>query len=262
VQLSYDDLTRLVKMVDASGTNQFAYYAGGLLKTEGGLWASDTVTNFYSSRLRTSLVLQQPTGTWTNQFTYDAARRLTNLVSKAGSFSYEYSAGVGALGPVSAQLVKRLTLPNSAAITNDFDSVGRVTKTHLRTSSAVLTNKHEYAYNLAGQRTRQTRVDASTVDYTYDKIGQLKTAAGSGGQSTESLGYAYDAAWNLHYRTNGATTTFSVNGLNELTNISTGVSLAWDRNGNLTNQSTVVYEYDDENQLVSVYDSNPASNVE
>ncbi len=53
-------------------------------------FASDTVTNSYVNRLRTSLVLQQPTGLWTNGFTWDAAGRLTNATSRASSFVYQY----------------------------------------------------------------------------------------------------------------------------------------------------------------------------
>jgi hypothetical protein len=60
---------------------------------------------------------------------------------------------------------------------------------------------------------------------TYDNIGQLKTAKGKEADTTsrshEQFGYAYDAAWNLNYRTNNALTqTFAVNSLNQLTNLS------------------------------------------
>ena len=60
----------------------------------------------------------------------------------------------------------------------------------------------------------------SYVNYTYDKIGQLNTALGleSGGTTNrllEQLGYAYDAAGNLHYRTNNALVqTFTVTSIN------------------------------------------------
>ena len=69
------------------------------------------------------------------------------------------------------------------------------------------TNSHVYAYNAGNQRTKQTRVEGSYVDYTYDNSGQLKTAKGteSGGSTNrfhEQFGYAYDAAGNLNYRTN------------------------------------------------------------
>src|SRR5439155_14460594 len=70
ITLQYSALNRLTNMVDAAGTTKFTYYAGGLLNTEDGPWASDTVTYTYNNaRLRSGLSLQQPTGTWTNGFT-------------------------------------------------------------------------------------------------------------------------------------------------------------------------------------------------
>jgi hypothetical protein len=114
--------------------------------------------------------------------------------------------------------VTNLALPNGSRITNAFDSVGRLTLTRLRTSGATARNTHSYLYNQGHQRTRQTRTDGSYANYTYDNIGQLKTAIGTGGQSTENLGYAYDAAWNLTTRTNyGTPQTFAVNVKNQLT---------------------------------------------
>src|SRR5205814_2888858 len=86
VTFQYDWLNRLTNMVDASGTNKYTYTVGGLLYTEDGPFASDTVTNTYVNRLRTALSLQQATGAWTNGFIYDAAGRLTNVTSQAGSF--------------------------------------------------------------------------------------------------------------------------------------------------------------------------------
>ena len=184
-------------MVDAAGTTVYTYYPGGLLWTEdlpapelrqaGGPWASDIVTNYYNSaRLRSGLGLARPTGAWTNGFTYDGGHRLATVVSPAGTFTYTYK------GP--GNLVTNLALPNSSRITNAFDSVGRLTSTRLLTSGNSLLNAHAYIYNLASQRTNQTRTDSSTVTYTYDNLGQLKSAVGSGGQSTENLGYLYDTA--------------------------------------------------------------------
>jgi RHS repeat-associated protein len=85
----------------------------------------------------------------------------------------------------------------------------------------------------------------------------LKTALGSGGQSTENLGYLYDPAWNLNKRTNnGSVTTFTVNNLNQVTNDGTW-TFSYDYNGNLVqqvraNHKEIDYTYDDENQLVRV----------
>jgi YD repeat-containing protein len=78
--------------VDGIGTTVYAYTIGGQLRSEGGLFADDTATNGYVQRLRTTLGLAQPTGEWTNGFIYDAAGRLTNVTSPAGSFGYVYDA--------------------------------------------------------------------------------------------------------------------------------------------------------------------------
>jgi hypothetical protein len=74
-------MSAVLNIVDALGTTKYAYKAGNQLLTEDGPFTSDTVTNTYVNHLRVALSLQQPTGLWTNKFAYDAARRLTNVVS-------------------------------------------------------------------------------------------------------------------------------------------------------------------------------------
>ena len=140
-------------MVDAAGTTKYAYPAGNQLLTEDGLRASDTVTNTYNNRLRTGLVLQQPTGSWTNGFGYDAAKRLTNVTSSAGTFTYTLG-GAGAASP----LIKKLLLPNTSYLTNTYDTMARLTGTYLKTSGNVVTNKHEYGYNAGNQRINSTNI--------------------------------------------------------------------------------------------------------
>src|SRR3954469_4963788 len=66
-------------MVDAAGTTLYTYTAGNRLLTEDGPFTSDTITNTYVNRLQTKLSLQQPTGVWTNGFTYDSGARLSNV---------------------------------------------------------------------------------------------------------------------------------------------------------------------------------------
>ena len=105
VRFEYDALNRVTKMVDAAGTTIYSYAAGGQLWTEDGPWSSDTVTNSYSNRLRTGLSLAQPTGSWTNSFGYDAAKRLTSVTSPAGTFTYTLGAAASA-----SLLIKKLAL--------------------------------------------------------------------------------------------------------------------------------------------------------
>jgi RHS repeat-associated protein len=248
ITYAYDALNRLTNMVDAAGTTKYTYYAGGLLNTEDGPWTNDTVTYTYNNRLRASLSLQQPTGTWTNGYTWDASHRLSTVASPAGTFTYTYR------DSQPSTLIKKLSLPNTSYITNTYDSVARLTGTYLENSSNTVLDKSEYLYNTGNQRIRLTRTDGSYYTNTYDNIGQLKGADST--VNTEDRGYLYDAAWNLSKRTNnGTTSTFTVDTKNELTGVDS-TSYSYDDNGNLTYNSTSgwTYYYDGENQLAAVDD--------
>jgi RHS repeat-associated protein len=153
---------------------------------------------------------------------------LTNVTSAARAFGYQYDSARGVS-------VTAIRLPNGAYITNYFDSVGRLNATGLGNSANTLLNWHNYTYNLGGQREFQSRLGASYLEYTYDHIGQLKTANGYEPDDSprlhEQLGYAYDAAGNLTHRTNNALVqTFGVNSLNQLTAVT--------RSGTLTVSGT------------------------
>src|SRR5207249_7656846 len=237
-------------MVDAAGTTKYTYYAGGLLNTEDGPWASDTVSYTYNNaRLRSGLTLQQPTGTWTNGFTYDAAHRLSTVTSPVGTFNYQYP------NNQPSTLIQKLVLPNTSYITNTYDNVARLAGTYLDNSSNTILDKSEYLYNAGNQRIRFTRTDGSYYTNSYDNIGQLKWVDST--VASEDKGYLYDAAWNLSKRTNNTgTDTFSVDSKNQYTS-GPGGSFTYDDNGNLTYYGQTLsweryFTYDAENQLVTV----------
>jgi hypothetical protein len=96
-------------MVDGVGQTAYIYALGGELFTEDGPFANDLVTNTYFNRLRVGLGLAQPTGAWTNGFIHDAAGRLTNVISPAGSFACFYPPGM-------QQLVGGIALPNGSSV--------------------------------------------------------------------------------------------------------------------------------------------------
>ena len=226
----YDDRQGLTQMTDAVGTTAFTYTDFGALLTEDGPWANDTVTLSYkANRQLNSFSLSQPNASdWVESYAYDAAGRQTNVASQAGNFGYLYHPEMvsGVFSP--ASVVQKLILGNGSVITNDYDSSARLLRVHLRNSGGTMLNSHDYQYNLANQRTRQTRTAGDYVDYTYDKTGQLEAAIGktSGGASDrlhELLLYNYDAAGNLIKRTNGypsganLTQTLVVDSRNQLT---------------------------------------------
>lgn len=221
ISMAYDVLNRLTNMVDAVGTTHYSYDQVGQLLSEGGLWPNDIVSYSYQNRLRTGLTLSQPNASaWTQSYGYDSARRLRSVTSPAGEFDYTLG-GASAASP----LIKKLLLPNGAYITNTYDNVARLLSTVLGNSGNTVLDSEIYLYNLAAQRTAETNAAGDYRNYTYDSIGELKTAVGKEGGGTanrlqEQFGYAYDAAGNLNYRTNNALIqNFNVNELNELSTI-------------------------------------------
>lgn len=219
IALAYDALNQLTNMTDGAGTTRFSRNAVEQLLSEDGPWADDTVSYTYQNRQRASLGVAAPNASaWAQTYGYDAAKRLTNVTSPAGTFNYTYEVG-------QASSVSLLTLPNGAYITNSFDSMTHLLSTVLKNSGGSVLNSHAYDYNVGNQRTRQTFTAGNYLDYAYDPIGQLQTALGkeAGGATSrlhEQFGYGYDAAWNLNFRTNNALVqNFGVNNLNELSSV-------------------------------------------
>ena len=140
-------MNRLTNMVDGVGTTAYGYDAAGQLLSEDGPWAADTVSYTYNNRLRSNLSLQAPNASaWTQTYGYDAAKRLTNVVSAAGTFGYRYD-------PVRNLQVNALALPSGAFITNNYDSEARLLSTVLKSPGLATLNSHSYQLNQANQRT-------------------------------------------------------------------------------------------------------------
>jgi RHS repeat-associated protein len=225
ISLQYDLLNRLTNMVDTAGTTRYTYTAASQLQAEDGPWPGDTVTYGYTSHLRTSLSVQAPNASvWNQAYTFDDANRLKTLTSPAGAFVYNYD-------PVRSLQIAGLNFPNAAYVTNLYDNVSRLLSTVLRSSFGTNLNAHSYGYNLANQRTWLTNLAGDFRAFGYDNIGQLTSASAtdpSGGpkRSQEQLGYSYDPAGNLAWRTNNALLQkFALNNLNQLTSSSNSGTL-------------------------------------
>lgn len=323
ITLQYDALNRLTNMADAVGTTRYSYNAASQLLSEDGPWADDTVGYGYQYRLRTSLNLLQPgVSAWTQSYGYDAATRLTNVISSAGAFGYTYATG-------QSLRLSQISLPNGSYITNNYDAMTRLLGTTLKNSGGTVLNSHAYGYNIGNQRTALTNTAGDYRNFGYDSIGQLKTTVGFEANATarlnEQMGYAYDAAGNLNHHTNNAfVQTFNVDSLNQLStinrsgtltvagtttssatnvtvnaqaaslyadytfakagfglvdgttnftavardnygrvdtntvtvNLSATASFIYDLNGNLRTNGTRIFDYDDENQLTRITESN------
>ena len=94
-------------------------------------------------------------------------------------FGYVFNASVGGT-PALTALIKKLALPNGAYITNTFDGDARLSGTWLKNSTNSVLDSQTYGFNLANQRTGLTNTLGNYINYTYDLIGQVKTAIGKG----------------------------------------------------------------------------------
>jgi RHS repeat-associated protein len=220
LQYSYDALNRLTNLTDAADTTIFSYTPAGQLESESNAWA--VVSYTYAQGLRTAMTLSQSGTNWTQSYGYDASWRMTNIVSPAGAFGYIFGGASSA-----SALIKRLTLPNGAYITNRFDELARLQETALANHWGHVLDGYTYQFDPLGLRTNITRnlgLTSSSASIGYDNIGQITSwlAQESGGTArlNEQLGFGYDAANNLRYRTNGAfVQSFNTDGANELTGV-------------------------------------------
>lgn len=320
---AYDLLNRLTNMIDAVGTTYFSYSPVGHLQSEAGPWSNDTVSYTYSDWLQIAMALTQPSGQWSQTNSYDSGWRLQWVASPAGTFNYSYNFQPASL------LISEITLPNGASFTNSYDSLTRLTQTSLNNHWGHALDSYIYSYDPLGLPTnilRNLGLTSSSVRVGYDNIGQVTSwlAKETNGiaRLNEQLSFGFDAADNLHLRTNGALSqTFTVDAANEMTNVSRNgtltvsgampapatnitvngnvaqsygdftfaatnnslingtnpftiiaqnvyglamtntqevnmpqsVNLAFDNNGNLTNDGTRVFGYDTENELTNVF---------
>jgi RHS repeat-associated protein len=225
VTYAYDALYRVKTMVDALGTHTFTHTPAGQLQSEIGSFVNDGVANIYSQQLRQALNLALPGGgTWGQTYGYDSAWRLQTLASPAGSFTYGYNVGAN-LSP--APLVRTVSLPNAAWVTNHFDSLDRLDYTALVNAWGHVLDGYAYTHDPLGLRTNVSRylgLSTNLATVGYDNIGQIISwvvkESSDAVRQNEQHGFGYDKAGNLLSRTNGSLIqTFACDALNELTNI-------------------------------------------
>ncbi len=203
-------------MTDLFGSTTFSNTPTGNPLSEDGPWSNDAVIYGYTEGLRTSMSV----GSQSFGYSFDSAWRMSALGSPSGTFHYGYEAA-------RPTFLSTITLPNSAWVTNHYDTLSRLDYTALVNQWAHVLDGYGYTPDLLGLRTNITRdlgLTTNSVAVGYDDIGQIKSwsAKESGGtlRLNEQLGWAYDKSANLQYRTNGALVqTFNNDVINELTNI-------------------------------------------
>jgi hypothetical protein len=119
---------------------------------------------------------------------------VSNFMPPTGTFTYTYSGG--------GDLPQQVQFPGSGYIQNAYDSLARLTNTYLHSPLAGTIDQHGYAYDAGSEVTNQVFSAGNFLGYTYDAIGQLKSAQGvespghgSNVRLLEQFGYAYDKCY-------------------------------------------------------------------
>lgn len=188
----YDALGRCAAMTDANGAvTSYAYDCVGNLVSE-----TDALGNVTS-------VLQKNGGR-TVKYAYDAMNRLTSVKGVDGATRYEYDA-----------MGRRIATDGAKEDTTyAYDEMGNLIS---QTTSGAYDLALEYAYDLSGRMTKESRTENGatlTSDYAYDKLGQLTSFERS---DNISESYTYDPVGNMLSKSaNGVKTRYTYNAANQL----------------------------------------------
>ncbi len=218
--------------------------------------------------------------TRTANMTYDAAGRLSGITYPAG-FTIEYTRNTDGqitaikkdgttLASYAYDAAGRLntrTLSNGVVTTYGYDGMDRLNQLTVTGSTTLWAER--YGYNAAGERVYTLSGTSGTVGDAYwlDDIGQLRgvkyaaTGADSGyATATSPAGlttWTYDAAGNRASQSGtGGNITYSVNAINQYTDI-TGVSpVGYSERGDLTHYGDWEFTYDAWGNLIQAHDTN------
>jgi RHS repeat-associated protein len=192
VTYGYDKLNRLTGMTNGPATiSQFAYqdfgaFDGALsMETEPSGVAVSYVHDG-AGRLRSVAA-----GNFATSYGYDSLSRLATVTSPNGAIAMQYNGGSGQLS--------NLAFPGGVTRSYGYTPEGWIQAIGLANGQGTL-DSYNYTYDPTGRRLTMSR-QSNTVNYGYDSVGQLVTAAGldSSGKPrlNEAFAYAYDAAGNL-----------------------------------------------------------------
>ena len=186
--------------------------------------------------------------------TYDGFGEMTsetvNLSGLAQTMSYQYDADGDQT---------RLTYPDGNYIQYSYDGLDRLSQVLENGSTTVAA----YTYDGEGRPGEiSLGGGVATTAYAYDGISRLESLSETLAPSTDDVSFSFarnaasqitseDISNSSYYPiVNGATESYSTNGLNEYSTVD-GTTFSYDGRGNLTSDGSTTYTYDIENRLLS-----------
>jgi RHS repeat-associated protein len=251
VRFTYDSyFRRLTTMVDSAGTTQYRYQPQGApgalqLAEEDGPYQNDTISYQYDALGRP---VSRTIDTAVENFAYDNLSRTVSHRSPLGVFDRSY---IGQTGQLTSAQVRDAAL--GTGWTYDTNTNDRRLKAIAHSSGRgyqlSVTPERAIAQVAETASPDGTGFTPQTWDYTYDDTDRLLASVSSGGLQ---YAYTYDAAGNIVTQNwPDGQKTVSVGDGNQLTSLN-GQAVAYDANGNVTDDGERIYEWDAANRLIAV----------
>jgi RHS repeat-associated protein len=280
IQNTYNGMGQLTRKTFADGT----YYAyiydahGNLISATDGV---DATTFQYDPVTEDLVQVTYPGGQFL-RFTYDSAgRRIQSTDQDGFTVKYLYKRGmlVGLTDGSNNSIVSytydaagrliRKDMGNSTYATYQYDQDGDILHLINYAPNGSVNSRFDYTYDSLGNIRTMNTLDGVWT-YQYDPDGHLTqavfTSSNMSAVPNEDLLYQYDLAGNWTQTiTNGATTTYLVNDMNQYTEIGSTI-VTYDADGNqisrTDNSGTTGYTYNELNRLVGVVSAGSSSSFE
>jgi len=257
VVFTYDPSGRRLSMTDGSRngapSTEWTYDVADRIVTYKQHPVDRIITYAYNEEgARNSMSVEKisvPGSQWVTDYSYDAAGRPDTISdSRVGGAPFDY------IWETKANLVREIIMPSGSKQYKTYDPIGRLSEIKAVNESEDVVSRYAYTYNSAGQRKDVVFHDNTKTIYSYDAKRQLTNAVRDGDLNYNYI-YTFDSIGNWITGKSGQTNgppvemTFIANSLNQYSQIN-AVALAYDSNGNLTNDGATTYTYDQENRLL------------
>lgn len=247
---SYDGLSRLTRMLDATGMTQWEYNANGWVSrvTKDKGWSVDY--EYYPNGLRARMSETSSQVPRILDYTYTPRNELAAIIERGAPIQFSYDAD--------GRLIRR-QLPTGARMERSYTQGRLAQVTHYDAQNLALAS-YSYSYQANGLPRQLVEQDGSVTRYGYDFLNRLVREERTGGAAYD-LQWAYDAVGNrLKQSRNGLPTAYTYDDDNRLLQASArgqGVSdYVWDANGRLSERSQPgernQFAYDHAGNLVSI----------
>lgn len=256
---TYNAKGNLLTVSDPNTTITRSYDLLGRMLSEStayGTQPARTTTYSYNDSARI-FTITYPSGRMV-EYSYNIRGILANVQSKASATSP--FATIAHYTRRADNMVETLTYGNGITTSYGNDHKGRVNSIVAAATSdlpgwSILLQSQHFTYDPLGNIL--SSIDSVNLpfsnSYQYDNLGRLV--------GTEMENYTYDAMGNRLTATVGAqTANYTPNAVNGYTTVG-GQALTYDDNGNLTDDGTNTYSYDDDGRLISVSGSAAASYI-